>query len=138
MLEDCHKGEQNEKKEEQRHKEVNWLEYFEGIKHLCPWSLAAYMKDKILHIKHPYKQEMTWVACFRRSKHEALLFEYKDDITVDALYAITEQIEAKYPDVIAFWSHPTEGDQNTPVPCVIVQDRQELTDLRKKVGYTDE
>jgi len=38
----------------------------------------------------------------------------------------------------AFWSHPDHKDNNTPKPCVIVQDKQELTDLRKQIGYEAE
>ena len=60
------------------------------------------------------------------------------DTDIDYLYSVTEQIEAKYPELIAFWSHPDEKDNNTPTPCVIVQSRELLTDLRKKIGYKDE
>lgn len=129
-----------QEKEEQRFKkEVNWLAYFESIKHLCPWSLRAYMTDSILHVKCNKGCEMTFTACFRASKlHEAAMFEYDMDTSIDYLYEVTEKIEKQYPELIAFWSHPSEGDQNTEVPVVIVQDRELLTDLRKKVGYEHE
>lgn len=133
------KGVTYEKEEEkQRHQEVDWLAYFKGIKALCPWSLRAYMSDKILHVLEPNNCELSFCAAFRNSKHEAVLFEYNNNTSVDTLLAVVGQIEAVYGDLIAFWSHPTEGDNNTPVPCVIVQDRAQLTDLRKQVGYTDE
>ena len=140
------KGENNgkthyekEKKEQRFKKEVDWLSYFESIKHICPWSLRAYMTDKILYVKCNKGCEMSFTAAFRGSKlHEAAMFEYDMDTDIDYLYNITEQIEAKYPELIAFWSHPSEGDQNTEVPVVIVQDRALLTDLRKKIGYEDE
>ena len=96
------------------------------------------MENKILHVVDPRGCELTFCACFRGSKHEALLFEYNNNTSVDTLFAVTEQIEAVYGDLIAFWSHPIEGDQNTPIPCVIVQDKAQLTDLRKKVGYADD
>lgn len=97
------------------------------------------MTDKILHVKCNKGCEMAFAGAFKASElHEAAMFEYDMDTDIDYLYKITEQIEAKYPELIAFWSHPSEGDQNTEVPVVIVQDRALLTDLRKKVGYTDE
>ena len=131
----------NEAKEEEKQRlkeEVNWLEYFQSIRSVCPWSLKAHMDNKILHVKEPDGCELIWCACFTASTHEALLFEYNKNTSVDTLFAITEVIEQKYPQLIAFWSHPIEKDQNTPVPCCIVQDRATLTDLRKKVGYTDD
>ena len=44
-----------------------------------------------------------------------------------------EKIESKYLHLAAFWSHPDEKENNTPTPCVIVQDKQQLTDLRKQI-----
>lgn len=97
------------------------------------------MQDKILHVETASKGcEMTWACAFRASKHEALLITYEDVVDVDYLYNITERIEEKYKELIAFWSHPIEGDNNTPKPCVIVQDREQLTDLRKKIGFENE
>ena len=119
--------------------EVDWLKYFHSIKHVCPWSLKAYMQDKILHITvGDVPTEMTWVSCFNGSDYEALLFEYPHETTIDMLLSVVDKIEQKHKDLIAFWSHPDEKDNNTPKPCVIVQDRQLLTDLRKKIGFEDE
>ena len=127
-----------EKEEEkQRHQEVNWTTYFQSIKKMCPWSLKAWMENKILHIQHTQGCELTWCACFRASEHEALLFEYKD-LSVDQLLVIVDKIESKYADLEAFYSHPIEEDNNTPTPCVIVQNKQTLTDLRKKIGFDHE
>ena len=138
-------GTQKEKEKEQRFKEqrfkeeVDWFAYFKSIKGLCPWSLRAYMQDKILHITvGDEPTEMTWVSCFKGSNHEALLFEYPHETTIDMLLSVVDKIEQKHKDLIAFWSHPDEKEDNTPKPCVIVQDRQLLTDLRKKIGFEDE
>ena len=136
-----------EEKEQRLQEEVTWIEdYFLSIRKLCPWSLKYWMENKILHIKEPNGCELNWCAAFTGTPepgkehlaHEAILFEYNNKASVDMLYAITERIEAKYKQLIAFWSHPIEGDNNTPKPCVIVQDKQMLTDLRKQVGYTNE
>ena len=131
------KKEEGQEEKEQRHKEVDWAAYFQSIKKMCPWSLKAWMENKILHIKYPQGCELTWCACFRFSKHEALLFEY-EDLSVEQLLVIVDKIEAKYPDLVAFYSHPIEEDNNTEVPCVICQDKYTLTDLRKKIGFENE
>ena len=131
----------NEAKEEEKQRlkeEVNWLEYFQSIRSVCPWSLKAHMDNKILHVKDPNSCELTWCACFTASTHEALLFEYNNNTSVDTLYDITEVIDAKYPQLISFWSHPIEGENNTKIPCVIVQDKGTLTDLRKKMGFEND
>tara|TARA_R100001460_G_scaffold103669_1_gene148983 strand:- start:204 stop:500 length:297 start_codon:yes stop_codon:yes gene_type:complete len=98
------------------------------------------MQNKILHITvGDVPTEMTWVACFNGSKnHEALLIEYSHKTSIDHLLSVVDKIESKYKELIAFWSHPDEKENNTPKPCVIVQDRQLLTDLRKKIGFEDE
>jgi len=97
------------------------------------------MQDKILHITvDKTSTEMTWVACFNGSHHEALLIEYPHKTTIDHLLSVVDKIESKYKGLIAFWSHPDEKENNTPKPCVIVQDRELLTDLRKKIGFEDE
>ena len=97
------------------------------------------MQDKILHITvGDDATELTWTSCFLASKHEAILFEYPHETTIDMLLSVVNKIEEKHKELIAFWSHPSEGDQNTEVPVVIVQDRQLLTDLRKKIGFEDE
>lgn len=129
-----------EEEQRQQEEEVNWVEnYFLSIRKVCPWSLKFWCMNKILHIKHTSACELTWCAAFIAAKHhEAILFEYAREKSVDELFAITEVIEEKYPQLIAFWSHPIEKDNNTPVPCVIVQDRSTLTDLRKQVGYDHE
>ena len=134
--------EQRFKKEEEEQRiqeEVTWIEdYFMSIRQLCPWSLKYWMENKILHLKDPNGCELTWCACFKASPHEAILFEYDMNTSVDKLYEVTEKIEKKYPELIAFWSHPEEKQNNTPKPCVIVQDRSTLTDLRKQIGFEDE
>ena len=97
------------------------------------------MQDKILHITvGDVPAELTWTSVFLASNYEALLFEYPLETDVEFLLDIVNKIEQKHKELIAFWSHPDEKDDNTPKPCVIVQDRELLTDLRKKIGFEDE
>ena len=132
--------EANEKEKEQRHKEeVDWGAYFDSIVKVCPWSKKYYMQDKILHVKTGKPgNELTWVASFTATNNEALLLEYDEGTSIDTLLSVVEKIESKYLHLAAFWSHPDEKDNNTPTPCVIVQDKQTLTDLRKKIGFEDD
>jgi len=133
--------EANEKEEkEQRFKEeVDWSAYFDSIAKICPWSKKYYMQDKILHVKAGKPgNDLTWVASFTATNCEALLMEYNEGTSIDTLLAIVEKIENKYIHLAAFWSHPDEKENNTPTPCVIVQDKQQLTDLRKKIGFEND
>ena len=87
---------------------------------------------------HP-GNELTWVATFCASEHEALLLEYNEGTSIDTLLSVVEKIESKYLHLAAFWSHPDEKDLNTAkFRCVVVQDKQQLTDLRKKIGFEDD
>jgi len=97
------------------------------------------MQDKILHVKVGTPgTELSFVASFSATNHKALLLEYNEGTTIDTLLSIVDKIESKYLHLAAFWSHPDEKENNTPTPCVIVQDKQELTDLRKTIGFEDE
>ena len=134
-----HENKKEEKEKEQRHKEVDWGAYFDSIVKVCPWSKKAYVEDKILHVKTGSPgNELTWVATFCASEHEALLLEYNEGTSIDTLLSVIEKIEKKYLHLAAFWSHPDEKDLNTEVPVVVVQDKQQLTDLRKKIGFEDD
>ena len=131
------KEEKEEK--EQRHEEVDWGVYFDSIAKVCPWSKKYYMQDKILHAKVGSPgTELTYVASFCATEYKALLLEYNEGTAIDTLLTVVDKIESKYLHLEAFWSHPDEKENNTPTPCVIVQDKQELTDLRKQIGFKDE
>ena len=108
-----------------------------SIKSVCPWSHRYWMDGRITHVRATPGTELTFVASWCATDSKALLFEYPANTDVDTLYAITEKIEAKYLHLAAFWSHPDHKDNNTPKPCVIVQDKGELTDLRKQIGYEE-
>jgi len=95
------------------------------------------MDDRITFVKATEGTELSFVAGWCATNSKALLIQYPMDTSIEKLYAVTEKIEAKYLHLAAFWSHPTEGDQNTEIPCVIVQDKKELTDLRKQIGYEE-
>jgi hypothetical protein len=134
-----HEKEEKEEKEQRFKEEVDWNAYFDKIATVCPWSKKYYMQDKILHVKTGSPgNELTWVASYSATNYEALLLEYNEGTSIDTLLSVVEKIENKYLHLVAFWSHPDEKENNTPTPCVIVQDKQQLTDLRKKIGFEND
>ena len=96
------------------------------------------MDGRITHVMASKGTELSFVASWCATSSKALVMQYPDNTDVDTLYATACRIEDKYPHLEAFWSHPQHKDNNTPKPCVIVQDKDELTDLRKQIGYEAE
>ena len=96
------------------------------------------MDNRITHVQAVEGTELSFVASWCATDSKALLIQYPKTTDVDTLYAIACKIEDKYPHIEAFWSHPECKDNNTPVPAVICQDKDELTDLRKQIGYEAE
>jgi hypothetical protein len=48
---------------------------------------------------------------------------------------MSEGLNNLYPKSEWLWSHPAEGGESTPVPCLIQQDALQLNTLREKIGY---
>ena len=115
--------------------EVNWLEYFHSIKHVCPWSYESYTNGttKIIQFDSDILKlnEQNW----RNLPWEVIVYQLGDDLTLDAIdefVAIRNESQEKCEYL---WSHPsfTKGGRNqTPVPVIIQQDRENLLKLRKK------
>lgn len=112
-----------------------WRMYFAKIKAVCPWS-SKYM-DKILVWENNELCLHTTASCFRQSKFEAFVYTLKDK-TAKQLEEMCDSLNEKYVDSEWLWSHPSEGGDSTHVPCLIQQDREKLTTIRNKIGYTDE
>ena len=125
--------EKYEKEEErQEEKRGSWLEYFEGIQDVCPWSLGSY-KNNTLHIQEFSLQSL---ADNLRSQ-DTFVYTIKEDITVDALQEIVHRLNKSQKRQEFLWSHPayTDGSSNqTSVAVIIQQDRKTLRKLRKNYG----
>mgnify|MGYP003108733419 CR=1 FL=1 len=111
-----------------------WLPYFQSIKNSCPWSLKAYMKEKILFVDYAENQLKTWVSCFGATKFEALVFKCKGK-SVDWLKQKEQELNALNDGNEYLWSHPDEGGESTPVPVIICQNEKVLNDIREKLGH---
>ena len=115
----------------------NWLPYFQSIKNSCPWSLKAYMSEKILFINASSNTINTWAKLFTHTKHEAYVYTWPDK-SAEWLETMSEGLNDIYPDSEWLWSHPEQGGESTPVPCLIQQDAHQLNTIREKIGYVEQ
>jgi hypothetical protein len=114
-----------------------WAKYFASIRGVCPWSYN--LMDKILVLDAHVNCMNTWSTIFKASNYEAFVYKFP---RAKAQWLINkcEELNASQEHSEWLWSHPDEdsGDNtSTHIPVLIQQDREQLTDLRKKVGYTD-
>jgi len=109
-----------------------WAKYFAKIKQVCPWSYN--LMDKILVVQTPENCIPTWSSIFKASKHEAFVYKFPK-ANPQWLINKCEELNAQQTYSEWLWSHPSEGGDSTHIPVLIQQDREKLTDLRKKVGY---
>jgi hypothetical protein len=115
--------------------EVNWLQYFHSIKKVCPWSYESYTQgttkitqfDKdILLLNEQNWSTLPW---------EVIVYLTGDDLTLNAIDEIVVYRNESQEKCEYLWSHPsfTKGGNNqTPVPVIIQQDRRTLEKLRKE------
>ena len=107
--------------------EVDWSQYFQGIKTQCPWSLAAFSKGRID------------ITTSRRPRpldnFEARVYVIKD-ITPRRLKKLCIKLDAGDTLNEWLWSHPRYGKYSTPVPVLIQQNRARLNHLRSGLTKT--
>ena len=110
------------KRKKVQKEEVNWLDYFESIKVVCPWSLQSYRQGKIEFVEFNGAFDMeigNWEArvyCVDRKPR--LLKKWSDRLN---------QQDSKCEWL---WSHPSYGHHSAPVPIIIQQPRERLDALR--------
>lgn len=106
--------------------EVNWDEYFESIKTVCPWSLKAWRQNQIEIIKwHSQPQDLENLqARIYISKHNPR-----------QLKKISKKLNSLRPKEEWLWSHPSFGNHSSHVPILIQQDRDKLYYIRSKIGF---
>lgn len=102
------------------HQSVNWEEYFYKIKEACPWSYIAWHKNKIDIVKTH--------AILPLGEYRARIYIFDlNRRRLKKLCKLRDQGEYEW-----LWSTPRYGVNGTPLPCLIQQNRQELTTIRNK------
>lgn len=102
---------------------VDWYAYFKSIREECPWSYAAFVKNKIDIVEYQgvklplgeYSARMYLVTA--------------PDATVIALAEGLDYDDKEYEWL---YSYPGYGDYATPVSVLIQQWREELNRIRKQ------
>ena len=119
-----------ERKEEA---EDSWLTYFHSIRNVCPWSYESYKKGRINIIKFNRDtlelNEQNW----NLKQWDAIVYTTK--MTVDELDKFVEKKNEDQEKCEYLWSHPhytKGGGRQTHCPIIIQQDRQFLTELRRR------
>ena len=102
-----------------------WADYFESIRTVCPWSLAAYRKGKIR-----FTQGITPTLLL--GEYSAIV--YCNDFSAHQLEKIAEQLNLSYAEYEFFWSHPSEGGNSAPEPCIIQQDYALIENIRASLN----
>jgi hypothetical protein len=105
--------------------DVDWLNYFESIKSVCPWSSAAHRHNKI-DIQQgidpkPLDQYLARIYIL-------------NNITTRRLKKLAGTLERTRPDEIWFFSYPGYGPFATPVSCLIQQSRNHLENIRNNLN----
>lgn len=128
--------------ESQSQEEVNWQNYFQSIRPVCPWSYKAFMREGIQFFNYVPSTFNVWRQTFHtRRQHgqpqpEAYVYR-AEGYDSEYLENLTEQYNALDDGCEYLWSHPSHGGDSTPIPVIIQQDRETLTDLRLKTGYEE-
>tara|TARA_R100001591_G_scaffold109810_1_gene120328 strand:+ start:1728 stop:2123 length:396 start_codon:yes stop_codon:yes gene_type:complete len=113
--------------------EVNWLQYFHSIKHVCPYSYQSYL-DGTTKITH-FDEDILVLneQNFEILPWEVIVYLLGDDLTLDAIEEFVASLNECQNTCEYLWSHPTfskGGYNQTPVPVIIQQDRARLMELR--------
>ncbi len=106
---------------------VDWLDYFNSIKTVCPWSWAAIKKDRIDIVNwHDGVKEL--------KQYEARIYcalKYNPR----QLKKISNRLNEIRPNEEWLWSHPKYNYNSTPIPVLIQQDKARLNYLRQEINW---
>jgi len=115
--------------------QIDWLEYFESIQQVCPWSLQSFHSGRIDFVPFTWEgikaRDATWHR-HTSADFDAVVYQMLPETDIDEMDFICAYMEHS-PHCIYFWSHPdhTKGGHNqAPVPIIIQQDRENLTRAR--------
>lgn len=127
-------------------KEVDWLEYYKGIRSVCPWSYRSYIMGGIITIPYSSGNFDTYASAFSVCKSregvQTDCFVYVcEDKSPQWLEAKVQELQSvdKYKESEWLYSTPDDDDEGnaTPVPVIIQQRKAQLSKLREQVGYNE-
>jgi len=116
---------------ERKNQEVDWTDYFNSIKTVCPHSIESFEGNRVKLV--PFfnlLNEPTWINY--AYKFDALLFIGDNKVSLGLLKNLVDYLDNVYKDLEFFYSYPYEGKYSTPVPCLIVQNKSTLDAARKE------
>jgi hypothetical protein len=102
--------------------DVNWSEYFEGIKQQCPWSLAAWRQGEITVSK--------WTGSSQPLNNLQARIYLTKTLNQRRLKKLCKTLDHGSDEWL--WSYPGLGPYATPVAVLIQQNRARLSELRQK------
>ena len=128
---------EKQRKKVEKRKEVEdkslWLKYFHSIKNVCPWSYESYCNGRVKITQFDKDilelNEQNW------SLREWDAIVYTTEMTVNELDEFVEERNNDQEKCEYLWSHPhytKGGGRQTHRPIIIQQDRQFLTELRRR------
>jgi hypothetical protein len=105
-------------------------EYFEYIKPVCPHSLESYDQNRLLITDFDPRSIENQYQTLNR--YDAVLFKCHPSISRDDLMSIAQDLNDERPCAMWFWSHPADQHYSTPVPSIIMQNKETLLKARKE------
>jgi len=111
-----------------KNQEVNWEEYFQHIKPVCPWSGAALKKGEL--------KITQWSGEIEPLGNNQAIVYICQDYNRRRLKKLHKKLDKG--DYEWLWSEPANGPNASPVPVLIQQDKRKLFDLRFDTGYYDD
>ena len=116
---------------------INWLEYFESIQSVCPWSLTSFKQGRIRFefYNHSliHRNDMYW----NDQLLDAVIYlNAPDDPEILDELIQNFQTDKNLQNCTYFWSHPdhTKGGCNqTPVSIIIQQSNKNLDQARAEL-----
>ena len=105
-------------------------EYFEYIKPVCPHSLESYDNNRLLVLDYDPQSIEEYYTTLDR--YDAILFKCHPSTDRDLLISIVEDLADDRPCAMWFWSHPDDKHYSTPVPSIIMQNKETLQVARKE------
>lgn len=111
------------------HQSVDWLEYFQRIKTVCPWSLAAYQQGRIDFVKWQGQPKAidNWSARI-----------YTTKLNRRRLKKLCQQLDREDHECAWLWSCKGYGPFATEIAILIQQPRPILELLRQKITEKDQ